>query len=152
MSYTSLLNLPQDRGTEKETEQFPLVIKHLNINNPEASSCIAHSGHVSAPPAFPTSCSKCTQPRLNIHCRGTAWGISLLDIAGERRMSQRRLRGGGTGLVDFTSNLKWPVAVCALSVISVKLKASGGWDLNASERKNLTESSYCGTLILLLES
>lgn len=52
MLYTSLLSLPPDRGTEKETEQFPLVIKYVNIKNPQARSCIAHSGHVSAPPGF----------------------------------------------------------------------------------------------------
>lgn len=41
--------LAATRLRDEETEQFPLVIKHFNINNPEAWSCIAQTAHVSAP-------------------------------------------------------------------------------------------------------
>lgn len=45
------VQVPQDRGAETETESFPLVIKNLNINNPEARSCIAHAARMSEPPS-----------------------------------------------------------------------------------------------------
>lgn len=35
-------NATRQGGRDREQDQFPVVIKHLNINNPEAWSCTAH--------------------------------------------------------------------------------------------------------------
>ncbi len=87
-----LSQLPQDRGTEKEMEQFPQVIKHLNINKLEAWSCAAHTAHMSAPASLYLELNKHASQTSYFRMREQPiWYIrysSLLDIVGERKMSQ----------------------------------------------------------------